>query len=51
MVSKEKMKIYTLIILLITIVYAVLSMSTQIIDKKLEYNGDREEWIERRLLH
>ena len=51
MVSKEKMRIYTLIILLISIVYAVLSMSTQIIDKKLKYNGDREEWIERRLLH
>ena len=32
MVSKEKMRIYTLIILLISIVYADLSMSTQIID-------------------
>tara|TARA_B100000214_G_scaffold26601_1_gene17437 strand:- start:10133 stop:10291 length:159 start_codon:yes stop_codon:yes gene_type:complete len=48
--NNEKMKIYALILLLFTIVYAVLSMSAQVIDKKMNYDGDREEWIERRLL-
>ena len=48
--NEDKMKFYAGIILLVTIVYAVLSMSAQVIDKKMEYNGDREEWIERRLL-
>lgn len=47
MVSKEKMKMYTLIILLISIVYAVLNVSAQVIEK----NEHRKEWIERRLLH
>lgn len=44
------MKFYAGIILLVTIMYAFLNMSAQVIDKKMEYNGDREEWIERRLL-
>ena len=48
--NNEKMKIYALILLLFTIVYAVLSISAQVIDKKMNYDGDREEWIERRLL-
>ena len=47
MVSKEKMRIYTLILLLITMGYAVLNVSAQVIEK----NEHRKEWIERRLLH
>ena len=47
MVSKEKMRIYTLILLLITVGYAVLNVSAQVIEK----NEHRKEWIERRLLH
>ena len=44
--NNEKMKIYALILLLFTIVYAVLSMSAQVIDKKMNYDGDKKEWIE-----
>ena len=47
MVSKEKMRMYTLILLLITMGYAVLNVSAQGIEK----NEHRKDWIERRLLH
>ena len=48
--NKERMKIYALIILVFTIFYTFCSMSGQIIDKKMGYDGDSEEWIERKLL-
>ena len=47
MVSKEKMRMYTLILLLITVGYAILNVSAQVIEK----NEHRKDWIERRLLH
>ncbi len=48
--DKEQMKMYALILLVCTIIYTFCSMSGQVIDKKMGYDGDSEEWIERNIL-